>query len=156
MRGVLLGWVISAIGYVVLGALVPHDIPLVHSIAIAGAGLGVSLALGLVLASSLRRWRREIDAVFPQTGSALDITLRYLTNTTEQALLFCVVAAALILTGPEIARNWLAEAGIWFAVARTLFAIGFAHDPVARTIGYTATLHPTLALLGVTIWAAFT
>ncbi len=156
MRGTLLGWVISGVGYVVLGALLPTSITLLQSIGIAAVSLAASLALGLVLAALLRRWRREIDAVFPQTGSALDITLRYLTNTTEQALLFSVVAAALILSGPEIARNWLAEAGIWFVIARTLFAVGFAQDPVARTIGYTATLHPTLILLAIAGWAAFT
>ena len=150
-RGILFGWLASAIGYVVLGAVVPGNLSITVAAGIAVMALGVSLALGIVLGSMLREGNQATSE-----GRDIHLTLRYVTSTTEQVLLFLLAGTCLTLFAPEIAQNWLAEAGIWFLIARIMFAIGYAHDTVARSMGVTATFHPTLVLLALAAWGAFT
>ena len=146
VRGTVIGWLASIVGYVVLGALVPSTLNILQSIGIAAGAITGSLGLGIVVGRMARRGK----------ASAQSINLRYLTSTTEQAMLFLLAATGLSLFAPDLTRDWLAEAGIWFLFARLLFAIGHAFDPVARSIGTSATFYPTLVLLALALLGALT
>ena len=82
----------------------------------------------------------------PCRGSTLDLTLRYVTNTTEQVVLFVLAAACLALVDAGQASVVLPVLGLWFAVARAMFFFGYRFNPIARSVGFAATFHPTIDL----------
>lgn len=74
----------------------------------------------------------------------MDLSLRYITNTTEQLLLFSIAAAIL---APDTATTLLPVMGVWFLLAGAASFVGYRIHPLARAAGFAATFHSTIALL---------
>lgn len=106
----------------------------------------ISLIAGIGWAARTRLFVSNIDGSQPEAGSALDLTLRYVANTTEQLVLFTVGCQSLAIIDQEIATALLPVMGIWFVVARIVFFAGYRISPNWRSIGFAATFHPTIAL----------
>ena len=152
MRGIVLSWVVAA-AFILGGERAIRragwldGISPERALAVALVVAAVALAAGIGGAAGLRQFGPDIDGGAPPSGSPLDITLRYVTNTTEQLVLFACAAIAFAHASPDAARTFLPVMGGWFLIARGLFWIGYLRDPVARATGFAGTFHPTLALL---------
>lgn len=105
------------------------------------------LVAGVAWAARTRHSVSNIDGSEPERGSGLDLTLRYVSNTTEQLLLFCLGCIAVTFLAPGTAPGLLPVLGCWFVIARAMFFIGYRINPLARAAGFAATFHPTVALL---------
>lgn len=108
--------------------------------------VALPLIFGIGWAARTRHFISNIDGSRPAEGSALDLTLRYVTNTVEQVVLFGMTAGCLALIDPNHAVVVLPVMGLWFAVARALFYFGYRRTPIARSVSFAATFHPTVGL----------
>lgn len=158
-QGIVAAWVLSA-GFIGAGVWLVEwfDLfqPVTHGKATASA-LTISalpLVAGIAVAARLRHFHQDIDGAAPAPGTPLDLVRRYIQNTTEQTLLFAIAAVALFFAAPEASAPILPVMGLWFAIARALFWIGYWRAPLARAIGFAATFHPTLVLLAAALVAA--
>lgn len=107
----------------------------------------IPLIAGIGWVAMKRHMVSNIDGSPPLAGSSLDLTLRYVLNTLEQLVLFCVACIGAAILVPEMARNLLPVMGCWFLLARSAFFIGYQIHPLARAIGFAATFHPTVVLI---------
>ena len=152
LKGIITAWILSII-FVGSGYLAAQkfqffqDWALYKTVAFAGLCSGLALAAGIGWAARIRHLISNIDGSSPQPNSALDITLRYISNTVEQSVLFVISCAAFGVTFPEISRYLLPVMSLWFLIARSLFWIGYVRSPLKRATGFAATFHPTLVLL---------
>ena len=113
----------------------------------------LSLFVGIGWAARTRHLVQNIDGSLPKPGSSLDITLRYIRNTTEQLLLFCVTVFCFQTAMPNLARTILPILGIWFLIARIMFWLGYRRSPTARATGFAATFYPTIFFFGLGLFA---
>ncbi len=150
--GILAGFVFTAafcgIGWWLAehsGAFASHR--LLETLALAVLPPAMSLAAGIGWAARTRLFDSKIDGSVPKPGSSLDLTLRYVTNTLEQLLLFLCAVMAFAAAWPATARTLLPVVGLWFALARLLFWLGYRSRPVARATGFAGTFIPSIALL---------
>ncbi len=125
--------------------------------AMAAAGFATSLAAltliaGIGAAARLRFFGRNIDGSAPAPGSALDIMRRYVSNTTEQVVLFAIACQALAVVDASVAIRLLPVMGVWFVIARMMFYAGYRQAPLWRAVGFAATFHPTVLLFGWVFW----
>jgi hypothetical protein len=148
--GILVAWALSAV-FIVSGVKICvhfdilFDTP-TEATAFAIATAAVALILGIGLAAKTRHFVSNIDGSPPIAGSTLDLTLRYVTNTTEQLVLFTIACLCVFYVDENVATKLLPVIGIWFLVARALFWVGYRITPLARSVGFAATFHPTIAL----------
>ncbi len=112
----------------------------------------LALILGIGLAAATRHFVSNIDGSKPTSGSRLDLILRYVSNTTEQLLLFAIASAG--MASFTSAASLLPVAAVWFLIARLAFLIGYVKSPVARAFGFAATFHPTIVMTGFALWSA--
>lgn len=160
LAGTLGAWVLS-LSFVWLGVLITdragvfNDWSAVQAAAFALLMAGLTLAVGIGWAAGMRYFVSNIDGSRPETGSALDIALRYVSNTTEQLVLFSVACAGVTVAAPEVAQKLLPVLGCWFVLARIAFLFGYLHSPLARSVGFAATFHPTLVTVIYALWAFF-
>ena len=157
--GILTAWVCAGAYYAagwVWWAQLPAKTPWTPERATMFAILlaSLSLAVGIAWAARTRHFVSNIDGSVPGQGSQLDLTLRYVSNTTEQLILFVIACAGICVFAPEFAIAILPVAGVWFVIARCVFAVGYVIHPLARSVGFAATFHPTLVLTAVAFWAA--
>ncbi|MGL4489473.1 MAG: MAPEG family protein [Rhizobiaceae bacterium] len=150
--GILTAWFLSAL-FIYLGTKFSTQLGLTFAtpnkaLAFSLAIASVSLIVGIGWAARTRHFVSNIDGSRPDAGSALDITLRYVTNTTEQLLLFALACLCAFHVDEPPAAKLLPVMAIWFLIARAMFYIGYRMTPVARSIGFAATFHPTIALFG--------
>jgi len=109
--------------------------------------LEISLIVGIGWAAQTRHFKSNIDGSMPKSGSSLDLTLRFVRNTQEQLILFFVACVAALVFIPQNATILLPIAGVWFLLARAMFAVGYALHPLARSVGFAGTFHPTIAII---------
>lgn len=107
----------------------------------------LSLVMGIGWAARTRFFQQDIDGSDPDAGTPLDITRRYIQNTTEQLLVFTIAAICFSTLLPDISPSILPVFGLWFFMARMMFWIGYIISPMGRAIGFASTFHPTIALL---------
>ena len=115
----------------------------------------VSLAIGIGWAAKTRHGEITIDGSTPQAGTPLDLTLRYIRNTSEQIVLFVLSAVSLCAASLPVAKVLLPTLGIWFGLARLAFWIGYRKRPVFRATGFAATFHPTVVVLSISSLVLF-
>jgi hypothetical protein len=148
--GIVTAWVLSGF-FIVLGirlfsgssyAFQSPKAALAFSLATAS----IALLAGIGWASRTRHFVSNIDGSRPDAGSELDLTLRYVTNTTEQLLLFALACICIFQVDEATATSVLPVMAIWFLIARALFYFGYKITPVARSVGFAATFHPTIVL----------
>lgn len=110
-------------------------------------GPAAMLALGVVAAAS-GRWLHPdaIDGTPPPADGALAITIRYVSNTAEQAFLAVVAWSALAVVAPAEEVALVPSLAVLFVVARAAFWAGYLIAPWARAFGFAATFYPTLAV----------
>ncbi len=155
--GILCAWVLSA-AFIGLGVSigsqsgVMRDWTVFKALGFAVSLSGVPLVLGIAWAAQTRHFVSNVDGSRPATGSRLDILLRYVWNTTEQAVLFLIAAIGFGQAFPEFAPVFLPVMGCWFVIARLAFLFGYFFNPLARAFGFAATFHPTIALLFSALW----
>jgi uncharacterized membrane protein YecN with MAPEG domain len=104
------------------------------------------LIAGIAAAAKTRHLGNNIDGSVPELGSVLDIILRYVSNTTEQTVLFILACYCLKIMAPMISVKMLPILGSWFVIARLIFYIGYRINPLARSVGFAATFHMTIAM----------
>lgn len=149
--GIALAWVLSGL-FIVLGyrlaettrafaAWNPNE-----AAAFALLLAGSTLVAGIGWAARTRHFGPHIDGSRPEDGSGLDMTLRFISNTSEQLVLFAIACFAFAQADPAMAVHLLPAAGIWFILARVMFLLGYRVKPTARAVGFAATFHPTIAL----------
>lgn len=109
--------------------------------------VALSLAIGIGWAARTRHFKQNIDGSAPETGTSLDITLRYIQNTLEQAVLFAFASFCVSVSSPDLAKIALPVIGLWFFLARMMFWYGYTRTPLARAAGFASTFHTTLAML---------
>lgn len=146
--GIVLAWALSA-GFVVAGWRA-SDISMgstaAEAVGFAALLAGATQLAGVGWAARLRFFVSNIDGAPPEPGSALDITLRYVSNTTEQVVLFVLGCLALAAIDGAVAIRLLPVMAVWFVIARALFFAGYRVGPVWRALGFAATFHPTVVL----------
>lgn len=153
-KGILIAWVLSAL-FIGVGYWLSKSYNLgsnfssqeILSLTLIPPGL--SLAAGIGWAARTRHFSQNIDGSAPEPGTPLDITLRYIQNTSEQVLLFFLMAICLWGAAPLFAHTILPVLGLWFLVARILFWVGYRRSPISRAIGFASTFHPTLLFLAI-------
>lgn len=107
-----------------------------------------TLVLGVALVAGGRFFTpRAIEGDAPARGSALEINLRYVTNTSEQLLLFAIALLALSIHLHGTAVRMIPLLALWFAFARLTFLAGYHRSPLARAFGFAATFYPSVAML---------
>lgn len=116
-------------------------------LALALLPVALSLAIGIGWAARTRHFKQNINGSAPKTGTSLDITLRYIQNTLEQAVLFAFASFCLLVSSPDLAKTVLPVLGLWFFIARMMFWHGYRRAPLARAVGFASTFHPTLVIL---------
>lgn len=152
IQGIVFAWIFSAI-FIGLGFWLSQTLDFFtnltwqETLSLTLMPPSFSLAIGIGWAARTRHLKQNIDGSKPDNGTPLDITLRYIQNTSEQLLLFLVMAICLTGAAPNLARAILPVLGLWFFIARALFWIGYRRTPTRRAIGFAATFHPTLVFL---------
>ncbi len=106
-----------------------------------------SLVAGIAWAARTRHFKQNIDGSAPLNGTALDITLRYISNTTEQVIIFTLATICLAISAPKLSTSLLPILGCWFLIARVLFWIGYKKSPLSRAVGFASTFHPIILML---------
>ena len=119
----------------------------------------LSLIIGIGATGAARHFGDRIDGSKPDTGTPLDILLRYNQNTLEQVVMFAGTSAMALALMPETAAKILPAMSLWFGLMRIAFYVGYRRRPVLRAFGFAGTFHPTVVLfiasLGVLIIAHF-
>lgn len=158
--GIATAWVLS-LSFVWLGApiakraVASHDWSAAQAAAFAMMVAALTLIAGIGWAARTRNFSSNIDGSRPEAGSHLDITLRYISNTTEQLVLFSIACICAAIIMPDVARWLLPLMGCWFVLARAAFFFGYQYHPLARSVGFPATFHPTIVLTVYTLWRLF-
>ncbi|MGB3553165.1 MAG: MAPEG family protein [Jannaschia sp.] len=152
LAGILVGWILTILFVAGAWTVAPVTDDPARATAIALIAACLPLALGIGAAAALRHLSAGIDGAAPPPGSRLDIVLRFVVNTTEQLTLLVPTCLALWLADPAFAARLLPILGLWFAVARLLFLVGYLRAPTLRAAGFAATFHTTLAVLGLSIY----
>lgn len=141
------------IGYETVGRGLSLGVERACALALILAALTV--LFGVVLVGMTRLFVSNTDGSRPETGSPLDLNIRFLTNTLEQAVLFGLACAAFALVEPARAAGLLPVMGCWFILARAAFLIGYRMHPLNRAFGFGATMAPTAALLFYALFRVF-
>ena len=72
-------------------------------------------------------------------------------NTLEQLVLFL---PALWIFGYHVSPIWAAGLGVVFIIGRFIYASAYVRDPKRRSLGFSLTALPTLAMMvGILVWA---
>lgn len=151
-KGILTAWVLSA-AFIGAGYYLSRkfnwfaDIPQVEILSLTLLPPAFALALGIGWAARTRHFGQNIDGSAPKENTPLDITLRYITNTTEQLILFALMVMCLSGATPTFAQGLLPILGVWFLLARLLFWFGYVRSPLKRAVGFASTFHPTIFFL---------
>lgn len=160
LSGIVTAWALS-IAFVWLGLLFTDKIDFVRAWSAEQAAIfamlvaGLTLAFGIGWAARTRFFVSNIDGSPPKPGQGLDIILRYVSNTTEQLILFCIAVVGIAVAAHDLAPKLLPVLGCLFVLARIGFLVGYLYSPLARAVGFAATFHPTVAALFFALWKLF-
>ncbi|WP_255415189.1 MAPEG family protein [Vitiosangium sp. GDMCC 1.1324] len=106
-----------------------------------------TLVAGILAVATKRFTSEAIDPLSGVESPALRIHARYLQNTLEQLVLFCIasVALATLLKAEEL--KVLVVATLVFVLGRVAFWIGYLKDPLLRIPGFNATFYTNVGML---------
>lgn len=112
----------------------------------------IMIAIGAVALG--RGTTRAIDPLAGAESRTLQIHIRFLQNTLEQAVIFVLASASLaaFLDGTTI--RVVPAAAVLFFVNRFLFWFGYLKDPMLRGLGLSGTLYPILIMSGAALYNA--
>ena len=116
----------------------------------------LSLFAGIAFIARHRFFTKSaIDGANPEEDLTLQNARAYLQNTTEQVLLFSIVASVWSCVAPG---NWLLVvpiASCHFIICRALFAYGYRKGAPARAYGFAAPFYTStiMMLLALFFWA---
>jgi hypothetical protein len=105
---------------------------------------GLALLIGVQAAARRGFYPEAIDGTRAPANHALEINLRYNTNTVEQILLATIAWTALAVTLPVRDLVAIPLLAILFVAGRATFWIGYLIHPMGRAFGMTLTAVPTL------------
>ena len=105
---------------------------------------GLSLLIGVQGAARRGFYEDAIDGTRTPQSPALEINLRYNTNTVEQGLLAAIAWAGLALKLPFDMLSIIPVMAVVFFVGRIAFFAGYLIYPIARAYGMVLTALPTL------------
>ena len=156
VMGIIASWIVSAVflavTYYALKDMQPFVIADDEQLIAVSLGLSaLPLTIGIGWAARTRFFDQGIDGDTPAPGSPLDMTSRFIQNTSEQTLLFVIALLSFYYTAPghTVALPLFA---IWFCIARLAFWIGYRREnPVHRAFGFAGTFHPTIVILTISI-----
>jgi MAPEG family len=149
--GIGFAWVIS-VAFIAIGFRLFEsrkfftNLTAADAAALAVSTASLTLIAGIAWAARTRHFVSNIDGSRPEPGSALDLTLRYVSNTTEQLVLFSLACFSMAAIDETISIRLLPVMGVWFLIARVMFFAGYRINPVWRSVGFAATFHPTITL----------
>ena len=105
---------------------------------------GLSLLIGVVGASRRGFHADAVDGTRTPLSPALEINLRYNTNTVEQVVLAAIAWAGLALYLPNALLYLIPVLAVIFLIGRLAFFVGYLITPIGRAYGMTLTVVPTL------------
>jgi hypothetical protein len=109
---------------------------------------GLSLLIGVVAAARRGFYADAIDGTRSPSNYAMEINLRYNTNTVEQTLLAGIAWSALSVTMPTSSLVLIPAMASLFFVGRICFWIGYLIHPMGRAFGMVLTVLPILGSYG--------
>ena len=104
---------------------------------------GLSLLIGVVGAARRGFYADAIDGTRTPQSPALEINLRYNTNTVEQVLLAAIAWSGLALQLPHAQLYLIPVLAVIFFIGRLAFFVGYLITPMGRTYGMVLTVLPT-------------
>jgi hypothetical protein len=105
---------------------------------------GLSLLLGVVFAARRGFYAEAIDGTRAPTNYALEINLRYNTNTLEQTVLAGIAWSALATVIPVSSMVIIPAMASLFFVGRLTFWMGYLMHPMGRAFGMALTMLPIM------------
>jgi MAPEG family protein len=105
---------------------------------------GLSLLLGVIFAARRGFYAEAIDGTRTPANYAMEINLRYNTNTLEQTLLAAIAWTALAVTIPISSLLIIPAMACLFFLGRMVFWIGYLIHPMGRAFGMALTMLPIL------------
>jgi hypothetical protein len=105
---------------------------------------GLSLLLGVVFAARRGFYADAIDGTRAPGNHAMEINLRYNTNTVEQTLLAAIAWTALAMSIPVSSLVIIPAMASLFFLGRMAFWIGYLIHPMGRAFGMALTMLPIL------------
>jgi hypothetical protein len=105
---------------------------------------GLSLLLGVIFAARRGFYADAIDGTRAPANYAMEINLRYNTNTLEQTLLAGIAWSALALVIPISSLVIIPAMASMFFAGRIAFWIGYLIHPMGRAFGMALTMLPIL------------
>ena len=115
--------------------------------------IGLMLLLGVATVARQRFFSdSDIDGATPRPGTSVDINIRYVVNTSEQALLAFIAHLALAAVMPTEALHIIPILVALFVFARLCFWIGYHVSPAARAFGFACTFYPTVGVYIFVLW----
>lgn len=148
VKGIVASWVASAlfIGLYYFYVPSPTSLPVFTTWAASLSVPLLSFIIGIGLAARHRHLVDHIDGSKPDSGTPLDLNLRYNQNTLEQLIIFAGAAALALALMPVTAAKLLPAMALWFGFMRAAFYRGYKKKPVLRAFGFAGTFHPSLIL----------
>jgi hypothetical protein len=113
---------------------------------------GLALLIGVQAAARRGFYRDAIDGTRTPLNHALEINLRYNTNTVEQVILAAIAWTGLALYLPDNLLPVIPVLAVVFFVGRITFFIGYLIQPIARAYGMVLTAFPTLIAYAWLTW----
>lgn len=106
-----------------------------------------TLVAGILAVASKRFTSEAIDPISGAEPPTLRIHARYLQNTLEQLILFCISSTALatLLEAEEL--KLLVVATLVFILGRVAFWIGYLKNPLLRIPGFNATFYTNVGMM---------
>ena len=113
---------------------------------------GLALLIGVQAAARRGFYRDAIDGTRTPLSPALEINLRYNTNTVEQVVLAAIAWTGLALYLPSDMLPVIPVLAVVFFIGRIAFFIGYLIQPIARAYGMVLTAFPTLIAYAWLTW----
>lgn len=102
---------------------------------------------GIMVVARLRTRSEAIDPLADQETRAMRVHVKYVGNTLEQGVLFCITTAALSTYLDGETMRVIPVATVVFVVGRILFWWGYLRDPLLRAPGMAMTMVPIMLML---------
>jgi uncharacterized membrane protein YecN with MAPEG domain len=120
--------------------------------ALRGLTLGGAVLLAMIgfIAGARPMWAETIEGA--PDARQLEVHVRIQRNTVEQLVLMVLSHASLAITLPIGELSLLPALALLFVVARVLYWIGYARDPMCRTFGFVATFYPNIYAMVLALW----
>jgi uncharacterized membrane protein YecN with MAPEG domain len=104
---------------------------------------GIALLIGVVGAARRGFYADAIDGTRNPASPALEINLRYNTNTVEQVVLAAIAWGGLAMVLPHAQLALIPVLSVVFLIGRVTFFIGYLITPIGRAYGMVLTILPT-------------